>query len=359
MPPDFARASRALAVVLLATAGSVSTAAAQDSNSVRAVAPVEIHGFIQVYYRSGDPVNKDGYRLRKADLKFSGDISPRLRWRVGFDAAKAITLSATQTEIRDTAALSSVSVDQRTRILQDAALTYKVNPALSLDVGQQIIPLSLEGTIPTSNIETIERTEFIVERSRAIGLGDIREVGISANGQTQDGIEYHVGLFNETGEAAGTTDPNDEKTVMARVAWQPAAFKGLQIGGSGGFQGGANPQHRERAATEVQYRTEKVTLRGETMSARDGALKRFGWYGLGVYRPTHEWQLAARWDLWDRDLSGESSISNALEHHIVLGASYLFDGAAKVAVNVVRQTFPNISSVRDATFALVAFQAIW
>jgi hypothetical protein len=358
MPPVVARASRALALVVLMTSGGASLVAAQDSTTVRA-APVEIHGFLQVYYREGDPINKDGYRLRKADLKFNGDISPRIKWRVGFDAAKVITLSATQTEIRDTAALTAVSIDQRTRILQDAALTMRINSALSLDVGQQVIPLSLEGTIPTSNVETIERTEFIVEKSRAISLGDIREVGVSANGQTRDGLEYHVGMFNETGEAAGTTDPNDEKTVMARVALHPSFLPGFQIGGSGGFQGGPNPQHRERAASEAQYRVEKLTLRAETMSARDGALRRFGWYTLGAYRPTKEWQLVARWDLWDRDLSGENTLSNALEHHAVLGASYQFDGTAKVAFNVVRQTFPNISSVRSATFGLLAFQAIF
>jgi hypothetical protein len=31
----------------------------------------------------------------------------------------------------------------------------------------------------------------------------------------------------------------------------------------------------------------------------------------------------------------------------------------RLVLNVVRQTFPNISTVPNATFALVAFEALW
>src|ERR1051325_8130158 len=171
--------------------------AAQDTVTVKTLSPVETHGFLEIYYRSGDPLTKDGYRLRKADLKFSGWISEHLRWRVTFDASKALAVTKT-TASNDTAALGDVAVDQRSRMLQDAALTYTFNKSLALDIGQQIVPLSLEGTIATWNVETIERTNFIVERSRAVGLGDVRDIGVSANGQTA-GLEYHVGLFNEMG----------------------------------------------------------------------------------------------------------------------------------------------------------------
>lgn len=356
MSPSRACARWALALSVCLAA--IHRAGAQDTVAAKNLPPIEIHGFIQVYYRSGDPLIKDGYRLRKADLKFTGFISPRLNWRISFDAGKVLTLSSTQTAIDDSVALTGVNVDQRTRMLQDAALTFRAYKYLALDVGQQIIPLSLEGTIPTSNVETVERTLFITEKSRAIGLGDIREVGASANGAYQ-GLEYHLGLFNETGEDAGTTDANDQKTVMARVAYHPPAFPAFQIGGSGGFQGGPTPQRRQRVASEIQYRDARLTLRGETMSARDGTLQRFGWYTLGAFRPTKFWQLTGRFDSWDRDRSGESSLTNALERQVTAGVSYLFDNTAKVAFNVVRQTFPNVSNVRDGTFGLLAFQAVW
>jgi phosphate-selective porin len=332
---------------------------AQDSTSAHTPLPFDLHGFIEVYYRTGDPTTKDGFRLRKADMKFSGDISPKLKWRVSFDAAKALTVNKTVSDIGDSLALSDASIDQRTRILQDAALTYTVNRAMALDIGQQVVPLSLEGTIPTSQVETIERAMFIVERSRAVGLGDIRDIGVSANGRTLDVLEYHVGVFNETGEGAGSTDANDQKAVMGRLVIHPTPFPNFQFGGSGGFEGGPIKQRRERAAGEVQYRDSRLTLRGEAMSARDGNLRRFGWYGMSALRPTTRLQLVARYDIWDRDRGGEASVLDASERQIVIGGSYSPDPASRFVLNVVRQTFPNVANPRPGTFLLAAFEAVW
>lgn len=355
-----ARAFAALAV-LIAGAPVQKQLVAQDTVPIaRGLPPMEIHGFIQVYYRSGDPLTKDGYRLRKTDLKFSGSVSPNIRWRVGFDAAKVLQLNKTSESISDTLALLDVAADQRTRILQDAALTWYPSRYVAVDIGQQIVPLSLEGTISTSKVETIERTMFIVERSRATGLGDVRDIGVSANGNTPIGIEYHIGMFNETGESAGTIDANDQKSIIGRVAYHPQFFSHLSIGGSGGFEGGARLSRRERGGTEVEFKTPSLTLRAETMAARDGDLRRFGWYTLGAVRPTSALQFVGRFDSWDKDRTHETSLVDAYERQVSVGASYLIDGtSAKIAFNIVRQTFPNVNNVTDGTFALIAFQGLW
>jgi hypothetical protein len=355
----FRRCACVSGAVVAASLVLAARSSAQDSTAVSLTPSFSLHGFLQVYYRDGDPTTRDGFRLRKADLKFSGDVSPRLRWRVSFDASKALTLTKTVAEISDTATLSDASIDQRSRMLQDAALTYLVNGALALDIGQQIIPLSLEGTIPTSKVETIERTMFIVERSRAIGLGDIRDIGVSANGRALGAVEYHIGVFNETGEDAGTVDANDQKAIMGRVAIHPPGLTNFQFGGSGGFQGGPITQRRERAGGEIQYQDARLTVRSEAMSARDGNLRRFGWYGLSAVRPTTRLQFVARFDAWDRDLSREQSILDATERQMTIGGSYLLDASSKVALNVIRQTFPFVANPRAGTIVMAAFQAVW
>jgi hypothetical protein len=110
----------------------------------------------------------------------------------------------------------------------------------------------------------------------------------------------------------------------------------------------------------VEFRNPLVTLRAETMAARDGDLRRFGWYSLGAVRPTTLLQLVARYDSWDKDRTHESSLIDAYERQISIGASYLIDGtSAKIAFNLVRQTFPNVNNVTDGTFALIAFQGLW
>lgn len=353
----FAPSASTFAVAALL--GLAGLAKAQDS--VRA-GPVAIHGFVLVSYRSGDPLTVDGYRLRKADIKFSGFVSPDLRWRVTFDAAKALSLTKTVDEVTDSSiALTDAAIDQKSRMLQDAALTYAVHPALALDIGQQIIPLGLEGKYSAAQVETIERTLFVAERSRAVGLGDVRDIGVSANGAFVDGqIEYHLGVFNEAGESAGTTDLTPQKAIVGRISFHPRALPDFQFGGSGGYEGGTASVRRERAGGEAEFRNDDITIRAEVMSARDGFLHRLGWYSLGAYRPTSRLQLVGRYDWWDRDRDAEVSFANALETQVVVGASYLLQGAsAKVALNVVRQTFPHVHTVKPGTFLLAGFSGIW
>ncbi|MGH7616199.1 MAG: hypothetical protein ACREPM_03130, partial [Gemmatimonadaceae bacterium] len=162
------------------------------------------------------------------------------------------------------------------------------------------------------------------------------------------------------GDDQGTTDLNDQKAVIGRFAIKPQAIPGFQFGGSGAFEGGPPAQHRERGGGEIIYTVPLLTLRAEVMSARDGFLHRLGWYGLAAVRPTTRLQLAARFDSWDRDRSAETNVNNALEHQIVGATSYVIDNAgSRVSVNVVRQTFPNVTTVRSGTILLTAFQAVW
>ena len=219
------------AVVLCMSCALATRAAAQDTTFQPTF---NVHGFLQIYYRAGDPLTRDGFRLRKSDLKFSGDVSPRLKWRVTFDAGKALGIDTKAVEVADSTAISEAAIDQKSKLLQDAALTYIVNKDFSIDVGQQVLPMTLEGKMSASQIETIERNLFTSERSRAIGLGDTRDIGVSANGFAFNTIEYHAGVFNEAGESAGTLDPNQQKTFMGRVAIHPSFLPALQIGGTAG-----------------------------------------------------------------------------------------------------------------------------
>jgi hypothetical protein len=159
------------------------------------------------------------------------------------------------------------------------------------------------------------------------------------------------------GDSQNGTDANDQKALIGRVDYHVPFLPGFQIGSSGGFEGGPPTQEKQRFGTEAQYKVNAVTLRAETMAARDGLLRRFGWYGLGAMQVSHDVLLSARYDSWDRDRTGESALTNAFERQIVVGGNYLVQGTqAKIALNIIYQTFPNISSVRDATFALMAFQ---
>jgi hypothetical protein len=350
----------ALALFLAVFFAGAPVLAAQDSTHAVVLPPFDLHGFVDLYYRAGDPTNKDGFRVRKADVKLSGSVSKHMKWRVSFDGAKSLGVTSTVGTRTDSSAVAAVSVDQKTRILQDAAVTYIVSPTMNVDVGQQVLPYGLEGSEGLPQVETIERTNFAADKSRAVNLGDTRDIGASVNGRALRQLEYHLGVYNETGDDQGSTDPNDQKAFIGRIVLHPSLVPNFEIGGTGAYEGGSPVQHRERGGTEAQYKTRLFTLRGETMAARDGLLHRFGWYGLGALRPNNRIELVARYDSWDHDRTHESVQSDAYERQIVVGGNYFIDGPrTKLALNIIRQTFPNISSVRPSTFLLMAFSGAW
>lgn len=345
-------------------AQDTATAPRAHANEPAPPAPaVQIDGLLQVWYLDGHTLTSahDSYRVRRADIKLSGAISPRVRWRVSLDGAKLLTLTKSTTGSGDSTVLKDVALDERTRILQEASINVTVVPALRLDVGQQIIPLSLEGVIAASQIETIERAMFIAERNRGGGLGDVRDIGAAARGSVADGsIDYQIGLFNEMGESQNNTDQNDQKATIGRVAFRVPAFAALQLGASGGFEGGPlATQRHERAAGEAQFRTARLTLRSEIMGGRDGSARRLGYYGLGAVRPTPEVELVARWDAWDPDLHNESNATDIAERQLIGGVNYFIEGGAtRLAANIVHSTFPS-HAVASTTQLLFALQVVW
>ena len=364
--------SRALVILaLLPVTLPTRRVAAQDTTSSHPATettpppapPVQMDGLLQVWYLDGHTITNshDTYRIRRADIKLSGIISPRVRWHISLDGAKVLNLTRATTSVRDTTVVQDVSLDQRSRILQEASINVAVLPTLRVDVGQQIIPLSYEGVTAASQIETIERTMFIAERTRGGGISDVRDIGAEARGSTVGGyVDYQLGVFNEFGDSQNSTDQNDQKATIGRVAFHFPILSELQLGASGGVQGGSNPQQRhERAGGEAQFRNRWLTLRSEVMGARDGTLRRLGYYGLGAVRPARDVELVARWDYWDPDMHNEAAPLDVAEREIVGGASYFIDGSTtRLAANVVRSSFPS-GKVPSSTLILLALQVVW
>jgi hypothetical protein len=127
--------SSSLGMPLASSLAAQDSTTKHDSTAAHLNGPPDIRVFLQLYYRTGDPLNKDGFRMRKADIKFSGSLSPNLKWRLSFDAAKQLTLQTSSTDINDTLALNSAAIDQKTRLLQEAAMSYTFNKAATIDVG--------------------------------------------------------------------------------------------------------------------------------------------------------------------------------------------------------------------------------
>src|SRR5256885_1402692 len=130
------RLTTLVAACLLATRlgaqDSTSATPAHANEPTPAAPAVQIDGLLQVWYLDGHTITNahDTYRIRRADVKLSGIISPRVRWRVSLDGAKLLNLNKTTTTAADSTVLRDVAVDQRSRILQEASINIVVVPAV-------------------------------------------------------------------------------------------------------------------------------------------------------------------------------------------------------------------------------------
>jgi hypothetical protein len=302
----------------------------------------------------------DTFRLRRTELKFSGDMSSRAKWVVMVDPAKALSIANSTVTIGGQRVVTASSVGQSGRVLQDAFATVIFNPALIVDVGQQKIPLSMEGPQSSGRLDTVERALFMSDKARGGGYGDVRDLGLMVRGKAAAGqLEYYGGVFNGLGESQNDVDKNDEKDLVARAIVRPAFFKGLHLGGSfarDGF-GSVPAAGRLRHGVEFQYARFGATVKSELMFGRDGEIRRRGGY-VHVMRPIRKnLQAALRFDTWDPDTRADLADS-VTEKDWLAGLTYtIANSGAWLQLNFIQKTFGGLLPARSVFMANL--QSTW
>lgn len=322
---------------------------------------IKFSGLLQGWYTSGNGGVKDSFRIRRAELKFTGDITSQIKWTVMIDPAKSLALNNTYTTVAGTKVLADTSVNQAGRMLQEAFISYELKPNMRLWVGQFKLPLSMEGLQSSGALDTIERAMFASDRGRGGSYGDIRDLGAMLSGTLHKQIDYQIGMFNGSGESQNDVDKGDQKAVIGRLVFRPAAVRGLQFGGSGAWGRGVraeNPRH-DRLGAEVRYSRDKFTFKSEVMRGADADLKRIGYYAHVGYRATGRLEPVLRVDFWDPDRRRETNASNVSERDFVTGFNYLLaENHAKLQLNYVRKTFAN-GIVPSRNLITLGLQTSW
>ena len=207
-------------------------------------AAVQIGGLLQVWYLSGHTITNphDTYRVRRADLKFSGDISPRIRWRISLDGAKVLNLDKTSTGVGDSLELQRCGVDQRSTHAAGSVVNMTFGPRCRRRHRTADHPArQWKAGSRSAQIETIERTMFIAERTRGCGHRDVRDIGASARGTIGRYSTIRLGVFNEIGRKSEQPDRTIRRQRSARCRFRIPGVGGLRFGGSGAFEGGPSP----------------------------------------------------------------------------------------------------------------------
>lgn len=315
---------------------------------------IKFNGLIQGWYTAGNGV-KNTLRFRRGELKFSGQINPKVKWTLMIDPSKALNVNTTSTTIGGVPVVTSVSPNQSSRILQDLFITLNYIKNVTVDVGQYKIPLTQEGLQSSGALDTVERALFMSDRSRGGALGDIRDFGIQFSGPIGKNFDYRVGVFNGTGENQNIPDTNQEKAIIGRFTVRPPFIKGLQLGVSGAWSNYdrvTNPR-RDRFGGELLYVNKKIKIKTEVMGGVDGDLHRLGFYSHFGYRITPKIEAIFRIDGFDPDRRRETNSANVFELDYVGGFNYyITENNFKFQFNYIRKTFNNgIQSPRNLFLA--------
>ena len=332
--------------------GDSTRAAKPDAPATPAVlfAPVTASGTLQVQLTGGDSSLRSTYRIRRAEIKVISDLGKRAQAVLMMDLAKSLAVNSTGTE---------ASVAQSSRALQDAYLVVPIR-GVQIDAGQQRLPLSYEGMLPSSVLETVDRALFQSDRARGGGLGDVRDLGVAASGSLRR-LDYKIGMFNGSGESMNDVDRNVAKALVGRLALRPSFLEGLRLGASGATSGTATDDKpaRDRLGLDLAFTRSVASFQTELMTGRDGTIARRGFYALGAVSPRSDLKFVARFDTWDPDIHSEATPGDVTERDLLAGVTWLpTTTRLKLHVAIVRKTYSN-GITPSATQLLSQLQAAW
>lgn len=336
-----------------------------DSSSANRIAEVgfgtlRFDGLMQVQYVVTDSKTPSTFRIRRAELKVAGKVSPRVSWSMMFDVSKALSLNSSTGTVDGSTVVTGTSVNQSSRLMQDALLIFDVSSAFHIDAGQFRLPLGGVGSAGSSSLETIERPMFQSDRARNGTLGDVRDVGVVARGAVGKLADYWVGAFNGSGESMNSVDTNNQKPLVARVLFR-TVVPGLRVGASGVLSGihAVSALRKDRLGAEVVYARKAYLARVEVQDGKDGPFDRLGGFLLLGLRASRALQLVTRLDVYDPDTDRDDTAATARAVDVMAGATWFIVGDnAKLQVNASRRSFANDIAPKLNQLQL-SLQAAW
>ena len=350
----------------VAEADSVAGAAADSAAGVDAPAAtstaiqvasgeVRFSGLVQAWYSAFDGGDINTFRLRRAEMKFAGQVTERAGWVVTVDPAKALKVNHSYSTVGDQRVVSEQEVNQASLLLQDAYVEVGVG-AIDVTAGQFKLPISREGSeISSARLATVERARFI----SAGKYGLVRDVGVMMTGSPVASLTVQLGLFNGAGEHQNSVDSDDGKVLAGRLRFD-GGIEGLSVGASGAWSGeGAESERRtDRLGADLQLARGPLLVRGEVMRGWDGLFSASGYYGLATYHLGGSLDLTGRYDVWDRDIAREESAADARERNYELSLSHAVGGPnTRVQLGLLRRDWGGLRVASNQV--LVNFQTSW
>jgi phosphate-selective porin O/P len=233
--------------------------------------------------------------------------------------------------------------------LLDAYLSYNRFMWVQAGLGQFKSPFSLELQTPCHKLNTIYRSNVVVELA-----APLRDIGLMVYGGNDTTLlKYQFAVMNGTG--LNIIDDNGGKDFVGRVVFQPLPDKKLLgIGGSFRYgtsapiaDGATKDDSHLRWGVEANFRAKHVTLQGEYIYGKDigsyltgggcgdpgkvveGSVERLGWYVTAMYMTKFRLQPVIKYEYYDADISAEDQF----RYITTLGINYFFNDWTRLQIN--------------------------
>ncbi len=330
----------AVGTLALAQQDVASNATPRDVKSPEPVAAgfgsVKLNGLLQGWYQHEKGADPEGtFRLRRAEIKLSGDITPEVAWWLMIDPAQVREDDARSSSISGTNYVTSAG---RKSVLQDFAIRLRLCPFSTLDVGQYKVPFGMEGLDSSAKLDFIERATLTTRFKWA----DARDIGATLRGDFALGgvrVQPALGIYN--GEGQNKLDANDGKMIVGRLAVSPVT--GLHLGVAHADNGvGASKVTSRRTGFEAKYSTGLLAVYGEYAFGQSEGRNKETFYVTATCKVLESVQLAARYDWYDPDTDTADDTGTETtvginyciaKHNAKVQANYVFRGEEGVSVD--------------------------
>lgn len=262
--------------------GFISTNAYADATAMEVFAKTKFGGNLQAWYVDDHTISTDvrqNFKIRRAELKFSGNVSDGTRWFTVVDFAKAIDTSPGAKD---------------TKFLQDMGLGFSLSKDLELVVGQMRIPGSWETLMSSGDIVLPERA--MVTRS----FGDRRDLGAQLIYTFLDTGKFSVMAsngVNGAGKSTNVDESNSTKDVNARLELTTkspivvGAYVGSQVVGDQG-----STRTKSHGGIDFVYRQDPVFIAFDYVDGKENDIQTKGAVATIGYKISSKFQFVTRFD---------------------------------------------------------------
>ncbi|OGF53473.1 MAG: hypothetical protein A2452_06600 [Candidatus Firestonebacteria bacterium RIFOXYC2_FULL_39_67] len=309
---------------------AVVVAAPKKAEAVEAgFGKIKLNGLLQIWYYNdnmGAPI--DSFRLRRAEIKLSGEINQDVNWAVMFDPAQVREDDTSATVVPTSATVSVTNVGRKS-VLQDFVISLKPAAFLTLDFGQYKIPFGMEGLTSSAALDFVERANL----TAVLKWGDRRDVGVTAKFDFDIGgikIKPAVGIYN--GEGQNKLDVEGPVDLVGRLVIEPV--KDIQIG-LARYEGKKGLSQADNFQSGIELKMKllnELSVYGEYAMGRDSAKDKTTYYAAAVYTLVENLQVAVRYDFYDPNIN----VAADDRTEVVGGLNYFIEkNKAKLQLNYV------------------------